>query len=90
MFQTLSRLFQFAEDIYVMQANFWLRRRRSKPSVYIKTSAWAGCNAGWQISLELISWGLHSSLERERKFRRSLFSYSIKREVRHFHVVVVQ
>ena len=27
-----------------------------------------------QISLELISWGLHSSLERERKFRRRSFS----------------
>ena len=26
----------------------------------------------------------------ERKFRRRLFTYSIKREIRHFHVVVVQ
>ena len=60
-FQTLSRLFQFAE-------NFKCR----------------------QISLELISWGPHSSLERERKFRRRLFTSSIKYEIRHFHVVVVQ
>ena len=36
-----------------------------------------------------ISWGLHSSLERERKIRRRLFTSSIKREVRHFHVEVV-
>ena len=28
--------------------------------------------------------------EREIKFRRSLFTSSIKRELRHFHVVVVQ
>ena len=32
----------------------------------------------------------HSSLERERKFRVRLFTSSIKREIRHFHVVVVQ
>ena len=30
------------------------------------------------------------SSERERKFRRCLFSYSIKREVRYLQVVVVQ
>ena len=33
--------------------------------------------------------GPHSSLERERKFRGRLFTSSIKREIRHFHVVVV-
>ena len=38
----------------------------------------------------LVSCGLHSSLERERKFRRSLFASSKKREIRHFHVVVTQ
>ena len=43
-----------------------------------------------KISLELISWGLYSSLERERKFGRSLFTLSIKRESRHFHVVVLK
>ena len=43
-----------------------------------------------QISLELISWGPQSSLERERKFRLRLFTSSIKREIRHFHVVVAQ
>ena len=37
-----------------------------------------------------VSWGLHPSLERERKFRRLLFTSSIIREIRHFHVVVVQ
>ena len=43
-----------------------------------------------RISLELITRGLHSCLERESKIRRSLFTSSIKREIRHFHVVVVQ
>ena len=38
-----------------------------------------------QISLELISWGPHSNLEREREFRRRLFMSSIKREIRHYH-----
>ena len=33
-----------------------------------------------------ISWGLHSSLERERKIRRRWFTSSIKREIRHFYV----
>ena len=37
-----------------------------------------------------ISWGLHSSLERERKIRRRLFASSIKHEIRHFHVEFVQ
>ena len=38
-----------------------------------------------QISLELISWGPDSSLESERKIRRPLFTFSINREIRHFH-----
>ena len=59
--QTLSRLFQFAENV---------KCRR--------------------ISLEWISWGRRSSLERERKIHRRLFTSSIKREIRHFHVQVVQ
>ena len=33
--------------------------------------------------------GPHSSSERDRKFRGRLFTSSIKREIRHFHVVVV-
>ena len=36
----------------------------------------------------LISWGPHSSLEREGKIRRRFFTSSIKREIGHFHVVV--
>ena len=32
----------------------------------------------------------YPSSERERKFRRCLFSYYTKREIRHLHVVVVQ
>ena len=43
-----------------------------------------------RISLELISWGPHSSLERERKTHRRLFTSFIKLEIRHFHVVVMQ
>ena len=43
-----------------------------------------------RISLKLISWGPHSSLERERKIRRRLFTSWIKREIGHFQVVVVQ
>ena len=43
-----------------------------------------------RISLELISWGPHSSFERERKIRYRLFTSSIKREIRDFHAVVVQ
>ena len=34
--------------------------------------------------------GPYSSSEREIKFHRCLFTSSIKREIRHFHVVVVQ
>ena len=60
-FQSLSRLFQFAEN--------------------------GKCR---RISLELISWGPHSSLEREKEIRRRLFTSSIKLAIRHFHVVVVQ
>ena len=44
-----------------------------------------------RISLELISWGAHSTLEREKEIRRRSFSMSsIKLAIRHFHVVVVQ
>lgn len=49
-FQSLSRLFQFADNV---------KCRR--------------------ILLKLISLRLHSSLERERKIRRRLFAFSIKR-----------
>ena len=43
-----------------------------------------------RISQELISWGLHSSLKRERKIRRRVFKFSLKRSMRHFHAVIVQ
>ena len=43
-----------------------------------------------RISLKMISCEPHSSLERERKILRRLFTSSIKREIRHFQVVVVQ
>ena len=41
-----------------------------------------------RISLELSSWGTQSSLKRERKIRRRLFTSSIKRETGHFYAVV--
>ena len=40
--------------------------------------------------LELNSYGPYPSSKREIKFRRCLFLSSIKREIRHFNVVVVQ
>ena len=40
--------------------------------------------------LELNSQGPYPSAAGETKFRRCLFTYSTKREIRHFHVVVVQ
>ena len=43
-----------------------------------------------RISLKLISWEPHSSLERERKILLRLFTSSIKCEIWHFQVVVVQ
>ena len=43
-----------------------------------------------RISLKLISWEPHSSLERERRILLRLFTSSIKREIWHFQVVVVQ
>ena len=46
-----------------------------------------------RLSLELISWGPYSSLERERKIRRCLsvvFTSSIKREIRYSQELVVQ
>ena len=39
---------------------------------------------------ELNFYGTYPSSEREIAFRRCSFTYSIKREIRHFHVVVVQ
>ena len=46
-----------------------------------------------RISLGLISWESHSSLERERKNRPRLFMSSIKletSEIRLFHVIIMQ
>ena len=42
-----------------------------------------------QISLELISWGPHLSLEAERKICRCLFTFSINHAIRNFHVIKV-
>ena len=43
-----------------------------------------------RIYLKLISWGPDSRLDRESTIRRRLFTSSIKRKIRHFHVVVAQ
>ena len=40
-----------------------------------------------RISLQLISWGPHSSLERDRGIHCLVFVFFIKTENRHFHVV---
>ena len=40
--------------------------------------------------MRLNSKGPHPSSERKVKFRRYLFTFSIKRKIRYFHVVVVQ
>ena len=37
-----------------------------------------------------MSWGPHSSFERERQIRCRLFTSSINRKIRDFHAVVVQ
>ena len=44
------------------------------------------CKGKWTL-LELNSYQPYPSLERERKFCYCLFTYSTKREIRHFHVV---
>ena len=40
--------------------------------------------------LKLNSKGSYTSSEREIKFRRCPFTFSIKHQIKHFHVVVVQ
>ena len=47
-------------------------------------------NVPRQISLELITWAPHSSLDREKNIRHRLFTSSIKFAIRHFHVIIVQ
>ena len=44
---------------------------------------------GWNL-MELNSWRPHPSLERERKIGRRVFTSSIERPIRKFHVLVVQ
>ena len=44
----------------------------------------------WQMFLELNSKGLYQSLGKEKESCCVVFSSSIKREIRNFHVVVVQ
>ena len=44
----------------------------------------------WQISLEWNAKGLYKSSGKEKENRCLVFPSSAKREIRHFHVVVVQ
>ena len=44
----------------------------------------------WQMLLELNSKGLYQSSEKEKESCCLVFPSSTKREIRHFHVVVVQ
>ena len=44
----------------------------------------------WQIFLELNSKGLYRSSGKEKESHCLVFTSSTKREIRHFHVVVVQ
>ena len=44
----------------------------------------------WQIFLELNSKGLYQSSGKEKESRCLVFTFSTKREIRQFHVVVVQ
>ena len=87
------------DKVKTVKSSFKHRRRRRQRKLHFKHElpffrtfprlfqfAW-NVKCG-RISLELISWGTLSSLERERKFCRRLFTSSIKREIRHFHVVV--
>ena len=64
-----------------------------KNSLFSNTVAFIPICWKWQcrrISLEFISWGADSTLEREKEIRSRLFTSSIKLAIRHFHVVVVQ
>ena len=51
------------------------------------TAQFAECK---RFLLELNSYGLYPASKREKKIRRSMFTSSIKRHIRKFHVEVVQ
>ena len=44
----------------------------------------------WQLFLKLNSKRLHRSLGKEKESRSVVFTSSTEREIKHFHVVVVQ
>ena len=62
-------------------AFFWSLQRLFLPTNFVKYR---------RTLLKLNFKGQCSSSEREIKFRRCLFTSSINRKIRHFHVVVVQ
>ena len=74
----------------------WGQRRRQKRHEFaFFQSSWRLFQSSYlskcmQAPLELNYQEPHPSLERQRNFRRRLFTSSIVRENRHFHVVVVQ
>ena len=66
------------------------RRRQRKLHFFPRLIQFARNVKSGRLSLELTSWGTHLSLDKERKILRRLFTSSTKREIMHFHVVVVQ
>ena len=78
------------------------RRRRRLRKRYLKMNSrclklyraysvsFNSSTVAWQISLELNSKGLYQSSGKEKENCCFVFPSSIKREIRHFHVVVVQ
>ena len=74
--QILLEFFELKNDF----AFFWSLSRLFLPTYFVK------CR---RTLLELNFEGPYPSSEREVKFR-CCFTYSIKREIRHFHAVVVQ
>ena len=84
------------ETIGTLRSNDMTETRTSrKKYIYFFQSLWrlflhtyyVKCR---QTLLNLNSKGPYPSSEREIKFLRCLFTFSIKREIWHFHVVVVQ
>ena len=73
----------------------WLRKRHLKSAFALPQTLgrlfrlvqFVKC---WQIFLELNAKGLYQSTGKEKESRCLLFTSSSKREIRKFHVVVVQ
>ena len=82
LFMDPSELQKLGKSEKVNLRSFSLYRNYSYPLTLSNKCRWT--------LLELNSEGPYPSSEKEIKFRRCLFTHSIKHEIRHFHVVVVQ